>query len=132
MASSTRYSSRGSREDEAEIVLASIASGLVRMSRWKGVERQQRPYDGNLQHGLDRLAIACVCASVPAPVGVGDLVWEWCATKPVHEWPLTFPADADVDDELLLIDGRDLIPGWWSGCCESPMPDDGRRRTRRR
>ncbi|WP_228714327.1 pPIWI_RE_Y domain-containing protein [Prauserella endophytica] len=83
-----------------------MASGLVRMCGWRGVRERERPYDRALQLGLDRLSAVCALAGVTGPRGVHDLVWDWCAHKPLHDWPLVFDADAQVGGELLLIGGE--------------------------
>ncbi|QFU86653.1 hypothetical protein YIM_07210 [Amycolatopsis sp. YIM 10] len=100
-------SRRDSIERESEIVLSLISTGLVRMQDWGGVHDRQLPYDGNLQRGLDRLTVACLRAgSKDRPRGVRELVLNWCSTRQLGTWPLTFTADAQVDGELLVIDGR--------------------------
>jgi pPIWI_RE three-gene island domain Y len=83
------------------------------MRGWRCVTERERPHDRALQLGLDRVAAACALADVPAPRGVRDLVWDWSTSKPLHQWPLVFDADAQVRGELLLIDGEpsEFLPG---------------------
>jgi hypothetical protein len=76
------------------------------MRGWRGVVERERPYDTALQLGLDRLAAACARTGVTAPRGVRDLVWDWCAGRPLNGWPLAFDADAQVGGEFLLIVGE--------------------------
>ncbi|MEV6712563.1 hypothetical protein AB0M48_11025 [Lentzea sp. NPDC051208] len=100
-------SSRGTAERDSEVLLALVASGLVRMQAWKGVPDRARPYNRNLQLALDRMAARCaVDGRGDAPAHVGELVWEWAAKRPLNLWPLTFPAEAQVGGEKLLIDGE--------------------------
>ncbi|WP_150494481.1 hypothetical protein [Streptomyces kanamyceticus] len=98
---------RGSTQRESEVLLTLVASGLVGLSSWQGEVNLRRPYDDRLQLGLDRLAVACARTdSSTLPTGIADLVWEWCATKPMRDWPLVFDPDAEADGELLLVDGE--------------------------
>ncbi|WP_437053526.1 hypothetical protein [Streptomyces sp. enrichment culture] len=99
------HGGRSSPERESQVLLSLVASGLVSLSSWRGHVDRRRPYDGRLQLGLDQLSVACVRKGLAAPTGVGDLVWEWCARRPMREWPLVFDPDAQADGELLLIDG---------------------------
>lgn len=88
------------------MLLSLVASGLVRLGSWRGEVDRRRPYNDQLQLGLDRLTVACARDGLPAPVGIADLVWEWCAQRPLRDWPLVFDPDAQADGELLLIDGE--------------------------
>lgn len=98
---------RGTAERDSEVLLALVASGLVRMQTWKGVADRAHPYLGNLQLALDKLNAVCLLAGrADAPAHVGELVWGWAAERPLNAWPLTFPAEAQVGGELLLIDGE--------------------------
>lgn len=100
-------SGRGTAERDSEILLAMVASGLVRMQAWKGVANRARPYPRNLQLGLDRLTAVCAIEGRrDAPAHVGELVWDWAAQRPLNTWPLTFPAEAQVGGEKLLIGGE--------------------------
>lgn len=96
---------RDSVERDAELLISLIASGLVRISRWAGVSDKRRPYDASMQLGLDRLAAECARAGIKAPLGVGELVWDWCAKRPLRGWPLTLPTEADAGGDVLLIAG---------------------------
>ncbi|MEV3854922.1 hypothetical protein AB0J38_11405 [Streptomyces sp. NPDC050095] len=94
-----------SPERESEVLLGLIASGLMKLAHWRGEVDRRRPYDGRLQLGLDRLAVACARRGLDVPIGVGDLVWEWCARRPMHNWPVVLDPDVQADGELLLING---------------------------
>jgi hypothetical protein len=97
------FAARGSAERESELLVSLIASGLIRMSRWPGVTKRQLPYEASLQLGLDRLSAACARAGMVAPIGVGDLVWEWCANRPIGTWPVVLPPDAQAGGDLMMI-----------------------------
>ncbi|MFC9330781.1 hypothetical protein [Kitasatospora sp. NPDC057015] len=100
------YTGHGSPERESDLILSLVASGLVRMQGWRGDVDRRRPYDARLQLGLDRLSVACARVGVMAPVGVGDLVWDWCAGRPLRDWPLVLDRDVLAGGELLLLGGR--------------------------
>lgn len=87
------------------MLLSLVASGLSSLSSWWGQVDRRRPYDDRLQLGLDRLTVACARQGLEAPVGVADLVWSWCAERPMREWPPVLDPDAQAGGELLLIDG---------------------------
>ncbi|MDI3384617.1 hypothetical protein QIS99_00025 [Streptomyces sp. B-S-A8] len=97
---------RGSPERDSELILSLVASGLVGMVHWRGDVDRRRPYDGRLQLGLDRLAVACSREGLKPPTGVADLVWDWSAERSVRQWPLRLDEDAEVGDERLLVGGE--------------------------
>lgn len=100
------YSGRSSAVRDSELIVSLLASGLTQMRNWSGVRHLQRPYPSSLQLGLDRLAAACARAGTKAPVSVHDLVWDWCAQRPLSAWPLTLAQDAQAGGERLLIGGE--------------------------
>ncbi|MFF2192073.1 hypothetical protein [Streptomyces sp. NPDC058157] len=105
MESSPPFAGRSSPQRDSEVILSLIASGLVSLPAWRGDVDRRRPYDGRLQLGLDRLAVACARDGHKGPVGVGDLVWDWCAERPLGHWPLVFEPDVQAEGEFLVIDG---------------------------
>ena len=88
-----------------ELTIHLIASGLVHLCelvQWG--EPVAYPYPVALQHGLNRLLLACIQKGIPQVQGVAELL-DWCR-RPIHSWGLGLDlnvideADTLLDDQL--------------------------------
>src|SRR6266545_872774 len=75
--------------DDSEVILALVASGLVRLTSWTGPRDPRQPYPRPLQEGLDRLTWWCMQHGLEPPASVADLVVQWCP-RPLVQWGLEF------------------------------------------
>jgi pPIWI_RE three-gene island domain Y/REase associating with pPIWI_RE len=91
--------------DESEIILALVASGLMRLDSWSGPVDSRQPYPNALQQGLDRLTWWCMRRSVEPPASAADLVARWCP-RPLAEWDLELGDGALGDGDRLILDGE--------------------------
>lgn len=106
--SGTRRGRRASAQagtDESEIILALVASGLMRLISWIGPEDSRQPYPSALQQGLDRLTWWCMQRGLEPPASVADVVARWCPL-PLAEWDLELGDGALGDGDRLVIDGE--------------------------
>ena len=68
--------------DESEIILALVASGLMRLTSWTGPQDSRQPYPSALQYGLDRLTWWCMQQGLePALLHCGEPVHAEAATR---------------------------------------------------
>ena len=77
-----------------------IASGLLVLVEQT---RLSAPYPPPLQHGFDQICAAALRSNIAPPCHVLELL-DWCATRPLAQWPL--PLEADYAADLLLQAGR--------------------------
>ena len=77
-----------------------IASGLLVLLEQK---RLSAPYPPPLQRGFDQICASALQANVAPPRHVLELL-DWCALRPLAQWPLLLGADYAAD--LLLQAGR--------------------------
>jgi REase associating with pPIWI_RE/pPIWI_RE three-gene island domain Y len=106
--SPTRRGGRASaqaRTDESEIILALVASGLMRLASWTGPQDSRQPYPSALQQGLDRLTWWCMQRGLEPPASVAALVARWCP-RPLAEWGMELSDGAVGDGDRLIIDGE--------------------------
>ncbi len=78
---------------EDEVTLYLIASSLTLLAQEiDNGTPLTLPYPASLQHGLNRLTVACLRQGQTPPQSLPHL-FTWCHT-PLADWPLQLPADA--------------------------------------
>lgn len=82
------------------LTLHMIATGIIKLAETvKNGQPLTLPYPQELQRGLDRLTLTCLRLKKTPPQSIPDLLL-WCQ-KPLQEWPLQLPEEADTADKLL-------------------------------
>jgi hypothetical protein len=110
-----------------ELTLHLIATGLVEfMTQYiEKAKPLKLPYPKSLQHGLDKLVVACLRSGMTPPQGVPDLLI-WCRDKPIAQWPIKPSVDEAFYAEDKLLD--DYTPTVTRICedwaCANPEVED--------
>jgi hypothetical protein len=82
-------------------LLRTLAGGLIELAKQTGLEAFTMPYPAEAQRALDRTVLACLLRGAAPPQSMAELI-DWCATRPLSDWPLNLPPDAVAADDLLL------------------------------
>ena len=89
-------------------LLRALAGGLIALERVTRLDAFTMPYPAEAQRALDRTALACLLKGAAPPRSMAELI-DWCATRPLSDWPLNLPAGT-VGPEDLLLDGESARP----------------------
>lgn len=83
------------------VLLHTLAKGLIDLERVRGLDSFTMPYPAEAQRALDRMVLACLRKGAGVPRSMAQLI-DWCATRPISDWPLDLPVDTVGPDDLLL------------------------------
>jgi hypothetical protein len=99
------------------MLLHTIAGAVIELADMDSLASMSLPYPKEAQRALDRMILMCLQRGIShMPLSVPDLI-NWCATRPIEDWPLQLPDDAFCPDDF-LIDPEARVPTrlcheWW-------------------
>lgn len=96
------------RAHDGLLLLSTLASGVVRLSELGNPGAFTLPYPADAQRALDRLQVVGLLRECGVPASVPELV-EWCARRPVRDWPLDLPEDVAAAGDY-LVDPQTRVP----------------------
>lgn len=82
-------------------LLRTLAGGLIELEKKTALDAFTMPYPAEAQRALDRTVLACLLREAEPPQSLAELV-DWCATRPLSDWPLDLPAGTVGPNDFLL------------------------------
>lgn len=90
------------------VLLHTLAKGLIDLEEKTDLDAFAMPYPAEAQRALDRTVLACLLRGADPPQSLAQLL-DWCANRPLSDWPLDLPDDTVGPDDQLL-DGDSARP----------------------
>ncbi len=90
------------------VLLHTLTKGLIDLEEMTDLDAFAMPYPAEAQRALDRTVLTCLLRGADPPQSLAQLL-DWCANRPLSDWPLDLPDDTVGPDDRLL-DGDSARP----------------------